>query len=99
MASDLPCRTVSVRIACPGHAHATHGACCLVCDLEDHGFITALLTPPEVEALIRLARGIPVESCISWRLLKLRLVGEVAGVKFPTRSGYEAIASENLSGN
>jgi|GEM_PF-4619977 len=76
-----------IRVPCPGCAHKT-GEECLICDSENDGTISVVITELERDALDRAAHGLPVDVRVSPRLERLGLLHEAAGCTLPTESGY-----------
>jgi hypothetical protein len=93
--SILPC---VLRVPCPGKAHLT-GDECLICDEDNDGTISIIVTEGELEALGCAAQGRPVDVHLSPRLFALGLLCEVDGVTIPTEKGYALLGGPLLRPN
>lgn len=85
-----------VRVQCPGRAHGTDEPC-LICDEDDDGTISVLVTELELEALACAAQGRAVDTSLAPRLRLLDLLHTVAGYTVPTERGFALLASRALS--
>jgi hypothetical protein len=87
LGEDVETPTCVLRVPCPGKAHVT-GEECMICDEENDGTISVVVTELELEALGCAAQGRSVDLRLSPRLLALGLLHEVAGIVAPTEKGY-----------
>jgi hypothetical protein len=90
-----PC---TLRVPCPGKAHLT-GDECLICDEDNDGTISVIVTEGELDALGCAAQGRPVDSFMSPRLHALGLLHDVAGIPIPTERGYALLGGPLLRPN
>lgn len=79
--------SATIRVACPGKAHET-GEECLICDEDNDGTISVIVTELELAALAAVAQGRHLDRSLEPRLRLLRLVHDVAGCCLPTERGY-----------
>jgi hypothetical protein len=93
--SVLPC---VVRVPCPGKAHLT-GDECLICDEDNDGTISIIVTEGELAALGCAAQGRPVDAHLSPRLFAIGLLRDVEGVVIPTEKGYALLGGPLLRSN
>jgi len=95
-ADDLiPC---VLRVPCPGKAHLT-GEECMICDEDNDGTISIIVTDGELEALGCAAQGRPVDVFLAPRLYALGLLRDVEGVTIPTEKGYALLGGPLLRPN
>lgn len=87
-----------IRVPCPGWAHQI-GEECLICDEENDGTISVVITEVEQEALACAARGRPVDTTLAPRLRRLDLLHDVAGYTIPTENGFALLGSAALRSN
>ena len=87
-----------LRVPCPGEAHRS-GATCLVCDEEDDGTISIVVTDIELAALECAAHGQPFMAALSRRLYALGLLHDVAGLPVPTERGRLLLGGVHLVPN
>ena len=87
-----------LRVPCPGRAHLT-GDECLICDEDNDGTISIIVTKGELDALGAAAQGRPVDLYLSPRLFTLGLLREVEGVSIPTERGYALLGGPPLRPN
>jgi hypothetical protein len=87
-----------LRVPCPGEAHRS-GNTCLICDEEDDGMISIIVTELELGALECAAHGRPFLETLSARLHALGLLREVAGIPVPTEEGYLLLGGLHLIPN
>lgn len=92
---DIPC---VLRVPCPGKAHHT-GEECLICDEDNDGTISIIVTDGELEALGCAAQGRPVDVYLSPRLYALDLLRDVEGVCIPTEKAYALLGGPLLRPN
>lgn len=93
--SVLPC---VLRVPCPGKAHLT-GDECLICDEDNDGTISIIVTEGELEALGCAAQGRTLDMHLWPRLFALGLLREVEGVTIPTEKGYALLGGPLLRPN
>jgi hypothetical protein len=91
----VPC---VLRVPCPGKAHLT-GEECLICDEDNDGTISIIVTDGELEALGCAAQGKAIDIHLSPRLHALGLLREVEGVTIPTEKGYALLGGPALRAN
>ena len=91
----VPC---VLRVPCPGKAHLT-GEECMICDEENDGTISIIVTDGELEALGCAAQGRPLDARLAPRLHALGLLREVEGVTIPTEKGYALLGGPLLRPN
>ena len=94
-ASDSADASSIIRVPCPGRAHQ-HGGECLICDAENDGTISVVLTQLEHEALLRASQGLAVDSRLSPRLVRFGLLETVAGCMLPTERGYALLGDPRV---
>lgn len=83
--------SATIRRPCPGRAHLT-GEVCLVCDEEQDGTISVVVTEAELGVLGAAAGGRPVDVTLAPRLYTLGLIYDVGGLTLPTEQGYSLLA-------
>jgi hypothetical protein len=91
----VPC---VLRVPCPGKAHLT-GEECMICDEDNDGTISIIVTDGELEALGCAAQGRPIDAHLAPRLHALGLLREVEGVTIPTEKGYALLGGPLLRPN
>ena len=96
--TDLDKTPCVLRVPCPGKAHLL-GEECMVCDEDNDGTISVVVTEPELDALGCAAQGRTVDVRLSPRLLSLGLMREVAGIMAPTERGYALLGGPLLRPN
>jgi len=91
----IPC---VLRVPCPGRAHLT-GEECLICDEDNDGTISIIVTEGELDALGCAAQGRPIDVYLAPRLYALGLMRDVEGVTIPTEKGYALLGGPLLRPN
>jgi hypothetical protein len=97
-ATDEIANPCVLRVPCPGKAHLT-GEECMICDEDNDGTISIIVTDGELDALGSAAQGRPVDRLLSPRLYALGLLREVEGVTIPTEKGYALLGGPLLRPN
>jgi hypothetical protein len=87
-----------LRVPCPGEAHRS-GNACLICDEDDDGTISIILTELELTALDCAAHGRAFAETSSVRLHALGLLHYIAGIPVPTTEGYALLGGTYLLPN
>jgi hypothetical protein len=97
-AADAAIAPCVMRVPCPGKAHLT-GEECLICDEDNDGTISIIVTDGELDALGCAAQGRAVDARLSPRLHSLGLLRDVEGVAVPTERGYALLGGPLLRPN
>jgi hypothetical protein len=71
----------------------------MICDEDNDGTISIIVTDGELEALGCAAQGRAVDARLSPRLLSLGLLRELEGVTVPTEKGYALLGGPLLRPN
>ena len=88
--------SATIRVPCPGKAHET-GEECLICDEDNDGTISVIVTEIEIDALGAVAHGRQLDMTLEPRLRHLGLVCDVAGCCLPTKKGYALLGVSHRS--
>ena len=71
----------------------------MICDEDNDGTISIIVTDGELDALGSAAQGRPVDRLLSPRLYALGLLRDVEGVTIPTEKGYALLGGPMLRPN
>ena len=88
----------TIRVPCPGTAHR-FGEECVICDEEQDGSISVVVTEIELGALSCAAQGQHVDGTLTPRLRRFGLLHDVAGYTVPTEEGFVLLRSLALRSN